>query len=194
MGCVGANSKRNNNAGTAQKNVIKVEYKIVLVGAADAGKTSIILKLGELTNTKFVLKDDLPVQTEVTFTDESSDSIVKASLIIHDTLGAELYKTITSTFYQDAKGVIIIFDICDKPSFEECVTWFKESSRYASDAKKILVGNKSDLEHSRKIEKEAGKEFAQLQDVEYVETSAITGHNIKFIFEEICRTIFEYSY
>ena len=69
---------------------------------------------------------------------------------IWDTAGQERFRTITQSFYRNANGVIIVFDVSEKRSFDNVSSWLESVSQYA-DAKirKILVGNKIDLEEKR---------------------------------------------
>jgi len=164
-----------------------ITYKIVLVGAPDAGKTTFVCNIGRIEES--ALKSDKPVSYQ-TSVDTGNGSTQVVNLFIYDTLGAELYKTITSTFYEGAKGVLILYDIHDKLSYEECGTWFREAERYASTAKFILVGNKTDLSTGRKITKEAAKEFALERNAGYFEVSALSGDNIKTTIDEFARIIY----
>lgn len=71
-----------------------------------------------------------------------------------DTAGQERFRTITSSYYRGAQGVIVVFDLTKKDTFSNVVKWLAELERYAAeDVRKILVGNKSDLpDHEVKFE------------------------------------------
>ena len=68
-------------------------------------------------------------------------------LQIWDTAGQERFKTITSSYYKGAHGIIVTYDITDRESFGAVQTWMAEIEKHASDnISRILVGNKCDLE------------------------------------------------
>jgi Ras-related protein Rab-1A len=68
-------------------------------------------------------------------------------LQIWDTAGQERFKTITSSYYKGAHGIIVTYDITDRESFSAIQTWMQEVEKHAADnISRILVGNKCDLE------------------------------------------------
>lgn len=68
-------------------------------------------------------------------------------LQIQGTAGQERFKTITSSYYKGAHGIIVTYDITDRESFTAVQTWMGEVEKHASDnISRILVGNKCDLE------------------------------------------------
>ena len=69
-----------------------------------------------------------------------------------DTAGQEKFKTIVSAYYKGAHGIILVYDICDKRSYQDIQNWLDESQKYCKEnAIKILVGNKKDLDSQRRV-------------------------------------------
>eukprot|EP01083_Nonionella_stella_P189825 702837_1 len=101
-----------------------------------------------------------------------------------DTAGQERFRTITSSYYRGAHGIIVVYDITDKDSFTNVEQWLKEIERYASENVNILlVGNKSDLETKRAVETETGKEFAEQNNkITFIEASAKNASNVERAF------------
>jgi Ras-related protein Rab-1A len=67
-------------------------------------------------------------------------------LQIWDTAGQERFRTITSSYYRGAHGIIVVYDCTDQESFNNVKQWLEEIDRYACDnVNKLLVGNKFDL-------------------------------------------------
>jgi Ras-related protein Rab-1A len=59
-----------------------------------------------------------------------------------DTAGQERFKTITAAYYRGADGIIMVYDVTNRESFEHIRNWVKEVDRFADDHCKLLVGNK----------------------------------------------------
>ncbi|KAM3712326.1 hypothetical protein ACJW31_01G172600 [Castanea mollissima] len=82
-------------------------------------------------------------------------------LQIWDTAGQEHFRTITSSYYRGAHGIIIVYDVTDQESFNNVKQWLSEIDRYASEnVNKLLVRNKSDLTANKVVSYETAKAFA----------------------------------
>lgn len=104
-------------------------------------------------------------------------------LQIWDTAGQERFRTITSSYYRGAHGIIVVYDVTDNESFNNVKQWLHEIDRYACEnVNKLLVGNKSDLSSKRVVSTEQGKEFADSLGIEFLETSAKTSDNVEQAF------------
>ena len=102
---------------------------------------------------------------------------------IWDTAGQERFRTITSSYYRGAHGIIVVYDVTDRESFKNVENWMKEISRYASEnVSKLLVGNKSDIEGKKVVTYDEGKDLADRLGVKFLETSAKTAQNVEQAF------------
>ena len=111
-------------------------------------------------------------------------------LQIWDTAGQERFKTITSSYYKGAHGIIVVYDITDRDSFNAVHTWMSEIEKYTQDnITRILVGNKSDLENKRAVSFEEGQEMANHYSVRFLETSAKECKNVESAFTTMTREI-----
>ena len=100
-----------------------------------------------------------------------------------DTAGQERFRTITSSYYRGAHGIIVVFDVTDQESFNNVKQWLNEIDRYANESvNKLLVGNKSDLGPKRVVEFATAKAFADEIGVPYIETSAKNASNVEQAF------------
>lgn len=98
---------------------------------------------------------------------------------IWDTAGQERFKTITYSFYKQANGVIITYDITNQTSFSNVKTWLESINQHADpNIVKILVGNKIDLEEERKVSTEEARDLAKMHKMPYFEASAKLNKNI----------------
>lgn len=115
-------------------------------------------------------------------------------LTIWDTAGQERFRSLTSSYYRGAQGVILVYDVSSRESFDNLkATWLKELAVYADldDLVLMIVGNKVDLEANgeRKVSTEEGLQLAKELSALFMESSAKTRLGIKSIFEELVRKI-----
>jgi len=93
------------------------------------------------------------------------------------------FRTITSSYYRGAHGVIIVYDITDQLSFNNLKNWIQEIEQYASENfSKMIVGNKCDLTSRRVVETEPARVFAASRGAAFMETSAKNSTNVEQAF------------
>ncbi|CAF5002024.1 unnamed protein product, partial [Rotaria sp. Silwood1] len=97
-----------------------------------------------------------------------------------DTAGQERYRSLTTSFFRDAMGFLLVFDLTNETSFLNVRNWISEiqSNAYSENVDMILIGNKCDLDTERIITKARALEFARQTQVEYIETSALQNVNV----------------
>merc|ERR1712230_269673 len=111
-------------------------------------------------------------------------------LQIWDTAGQERFRTITSSYYRGAHGIIVAYDVTDQASFSNVKQWLQEIDRYACEnVNKLLVGNKSDLASKKVVEYNVAKEFADQIVVSSLETSAKDSSNVEQAFLTMAKQI-----
>ncbi|KAG0496837.1 hypothetical protein HPP92_001528 [Vanilla planifolia] len=104
-------------------------------------------------------------------------------LQIWDTAGQERFRTITSSYYRGAHGIIVVYDVTDEESFKNVKQWLNEIDRYASEnVNKLLVGNKCDLTENKVVSYETAKAFADEIGIPFMETSAKNATNVEQAF------------
>ena len=104
-------------------------------------------------------------------------------LQIWDTAGQERFRTITSSYYRGAHGIIVVYDTTEKESFKNTASWMNEINRYATEnVNRLLIGNKSDLEDKKQVTYDEGKELADRLGIKFLETSAKNSHNVEQAF------------
>ena len=176
------NSEKNEEEeGDANKDII--EFKIILIGNASVGKTSIF--------NKFTTGDFSKIYKS-TIAAEFKSKLLKvnknlwAKLVIWDTCGTENYRSLTRQYYRGADGAIVIFDLTDQSSFNDLKKWIKDIKNYGEkDIQIIIVGNKLDLFNQRKVTQSQANNFCNENKYKYIEASAKDGTNLLKIFEEL---------
>jgi Ras-related protein Rab-1A len=160
-------------------------FKILLIGNVSVGKSSIFTKF---TDNKY---SELGIPTiGVDFkikTFKVNNKYVK--LQIWDTAGQDRFKSVTSSYYRGSHGIIIVFDVTNRYSFNNIQSWITQVYKYSINTNIILVGNKIDLESERQISYEEAKEYADSLEIPYLEVSVKNGTNIDNIFKLLSEKI-----
>ena len=96
------------------------------------------------------------------------------------------------TYYRKAYGILLLFDVTKRSSFNACKNYLEEV-RLNSDRKCViyLVGNKIDLENERQITKEEAEDFAKKENIKYIETSAIKNMKVTEAFTSLLNSIYQ---
>ena len=111
---------------------------------------------------------------------------------IWDTAGHEKFRTITTSYYNSAQAIIILYDITQKSSFDHIRNWITEIDKFGKQGVlKVIVGNKLDLENNRKISKEDAENLALKYGLKLWEVSAKDNTNIEEMFVDTIKTLLE---
>jgi len=165
----------------------QIVLKLLLLGDSSVGKTSILLKY---ISNKF---DESSISTVgVDYMDKIIDyNKFKIKLQIWDTSGEEKFRTITKNFYRNADGLLVVFDLTKKESYDHIRSWINEAKENNDKLKTILIGNKLDLKDERIVTIDVAKQFAEKNNLKYIETSAKDGTNINESFQAIIDLLFD---
>ena len=165
-----------------------IEAKIITLGDSHVGKTSLMVKFIEnkfTVNYMSTVGFDLKCKTMQINNEE-------IKLIIHDTAGQERFRSLASNYIKKANGILLVYDISDKKSFENIGKWMDdiiEETGYKLPI--VLVGNKSDLTKERVVTKEEGEIAAKEYNLTFFETSCKDGDNIENCFKNLIEQILE---
>jgi small GTP-binding protein len=160
--------------------------KIVLVGEAGVGKTSIISQFVEQ-----VFQEDIQSSTGGTFSSKTctygNNKILK--LEIWDTAGQEKYRSLTNMFYNEANAAILVYDITVKASYEQVKEYWSQKVKESAPNDIIIAicGNKSDLIDLEQVDEEEARKFANEIGAMYCSTSAKNDYGINNLFLQIAK-------
>ena len=161
-------------------------FKVVLLGEAGVGKTSIISQFIEE-----VYQEDIQSSTGGTYSSKTFviDNKELLDFEIWDTAGQERYRSLTTMYYKDANAAILVYDITLEKSFEEIKNYWanqvKESA--SNDIIIVVCGNKSDLVQEEKVDEEKAREFAEEIGALFFLTSAKNSSGINDVFIQIAK-------
>ena len=167
--------------------------KVVLIGESGVGKTSIISRYTTNTFDPQTLTSSSAQFLTKTINLNENTSI---KFDIWDTAGQEKFKSLAKIFYKDAKVIILVYDITNKPSFETLKNyWYKEiMDNSVSDLILALVGNKSDLYENEQVTDKEGKLFAKEINAIFKSTSALSNRGINSLFTDIAKKCLDPNY
>jgi small GTP-binding protein len=163
-------------------------FKILTIGESGVGKTCLLLRY---TDNKFV-KNHLTT-IGIDFKAKILHMLGKSiKLKIWDTAGQERFRNITQQYYKGADGIILVFDVTDRNSFEKVSEWMLQIKNYTQIDKIgiILLGNKVDLE-PREVKPNEGEELAKQFNIKYFETSAFSNYRIDESFLALTEEIMQ---
>jgi len=154
-------------------------FKLLLIGDSGVGKSCLLLRFADDTYTESYISTigvDFKIRTI-----ELDGKTIK--LQIWDTAGQERFRTITSSYYRGAHGIIVVYDVTDQESFNNVKQWLQEIDRYACEnVNKLLVGNKCDLTNKKVVDYTSAKEYADQLGIPFLETSAKNATNVEQAF------------
>ena len=169
----------------------KPNFKCILIGDSGVGKSCLMMRFAEDTfNHEFVSTIGVDFTNR---TMELDGERVKCQL--WDTAGQERFRTLTTSYYRDAQGVVIVYDVSDRQSFDNVNSWKADVQRYASaDVAMLILGNKADLgEHRAVTFAEGGALAAEggagTPEVLFYETSAKDSYNVEEAFMALASVI-----
>ena len=151
------------------------QHKVVLLGAADAGKSSIVLRLVE---DKFNPYPESTIGAAFAML-RLEDGGVRRLIGIWDTAGQERYEALAPMYYRNAQLAFVVYDVTSANSLERADRWIKDISKLAPSLRLVLVGTKTDLHEYRLVPEEEAKTVAG--ENAYIEVSSKTGANFHVI-------------
>ena len=161
--------------------------KIILVGDAGVGKSSLFLKYD---SNKFLDNYNATIGVDYIFKNIEKEDI-NLRLQIYDTAGQERYRSLIPNYIKNSDGIFLVFDLTKKNTFVDLDRWLEligEQKKIDKD-NLIILGNKLDLVDSREVTDEDIELFKRNHDFQIFTVSAKTKDNLEECFEEMINLI-----
>ena len=168
--------------------------KILMIGDAGVGKSSI---LQQFTDNYFSDQQQSTIgvdfKVKMMTVTGPDDRPKRVKVTIWDTAGQERFRTLTSSYYRGAQGIILVYDVSRRDTFESLNMWLQEVEQFSmgggKDVVKLLVGNKVDQE--RIVDRRIANQWARDKGMLFMEASAKTKEGINQVFTEVVQKVLE---
>lgn len=167
-------------------------FKVIVIGDPAVGKTSLLTKFA--TNQfeeKYLPTVGVNIVKEPITIEKKNATI---NLMFWDVAGQPQFYMLHRPYFNGADAAILVFDITRSSTFSNVNNWWQTCIKYGlSGIPRILIGNKIDLEEERKIILPMAEHLSEKLNAPYFETSALTGENVKLIFQKIGELVYKYK-
>ena len=166
------------------------QIKIVIIGDSGVGKTNFIFRFAENSfSDMHVSTVGLDYKSKIIILPSSKKRV---RIQIWDTAGQERYMAINKNTLQKVQGIIIMYDLTNRKSFENLERWFNIVSQNFPGKTVFLVGNKLDLSDDKRIVTvEEGQKLAEENNMKFYEGSGQNGENVEEIFIQMAEKVYE---
>mmetsp|Transcript_22791 Transcript_22791/g.66358 ORF Transcript_22791/g.66358 Transcript_22791/m.66358 type:complete len:206 (-) Transcript_22791:174-791(-) len=161
--------------------------KLLLIGDSAVGKSSVLLRYADDQFTSsFITTIGIDFKIKSITLDGK-----RVKLQIWDTAGQERFKTITTAYYRGAMGIILVYDVTNRTTFQNVQNWMRQIELHAAEnVNKIIIANKCDVDKGRRqVSFEEGKALADEYGVKFFETSAKGNIGVTESFESIASDV-----
>ncbi|KAG9331530.1 hypothetical protein JZ751_018933 [Albula glossodonta] len=161
--------------------------KLLALGDSGVGKTTLLYRYTDNKfNPKFIATVGIDFREKrVSYTSTSPNGTTGKTFKVHlqlwDTAGQERFRSLTTAFFRDAMGFLLMFDLTSQQSFMNVRNWMSQlqANAYCESPDIVLIGNKADLADLREVQEKQAKELSEKYGVPYFETSAATGSEVE---------------
>ena len=164
-------------------------FKFIIIGSSATGKSCLLLRF---TDDRFQSIHDLTIGVEFGARVIACRSGATVKLQIWDTAGQESFRSITRSYYRGSAAALLVYDIARRETFLELNSWLEDCRAHATrNTTIVLVGNKTDLEHRRQVQRAEGAAFAKEHGLLFAEASAKTGEHVEEAFMMAAEAVLE---
>ena len=164
-----------------------LQIKLLMIGDSGVGKTCLLLRYAnDSFSPTFITTIGIDFKIKTVCLDST---VVK--LQIWDTAGQERFRTITVSYFRGAQGILLVYDVCDRKSFENISNWISQIEAHADvNVIKVLVGNKCDSDPGKiQVSEAEGQALADEYGIKFFLTSAKNDIRVTQAFESVARDV-----
>jgi Ras-related protein Rab-8A len=163
-----------------------MQVKLLMIGDSGVGKTCLLLRYA---NDSFSPTFITTIGIDFKIKNVEVDG-TRIKLQIWDTAGQERFRTITTSYFRGAQGILLVYDVTDRRSFESIRNWINQIQQHADvHVNKILVGNKCDMLNEKVVSTDEGKALAAEFGIPFYECSAKTNIHVESSFASLAAAV-----
>lgn len=169
------------------RSTFDLQIKLLMIGDSGVGKTCLLLRYAnDSFSPTFITTIGIDFKIKTVCLD---NTVVK--LQIWDTAGQERFRTITTSYFRGAQGILLVYDVCDRGSFENITNWIGQIEQHADiNVTKVLIGNKCDADPGKiQVTEAEGQALADQYGIKFFLTSAKNNLNVTEAFESVARDV-----
>jgi len=169
------------------RSTFDLQIKLLMIGDSGVGKTCLLLRYAnDSFSPTFITTIGIDFKIKTVCLD---NTVVK--LQIWDTAGQERFRTITTSYFRGAQGILLVYDVCDRGSFENITNWIGQIEQHADiNVTKVLIGNKCDADPGKiQVTEAEGQALADQYGIKFFLTSAKNDLRVTEAFESVARDV-----
>jgi small GTP-binding protein len=160
--------------------------KLLLIGDSGVGKSGVLVRF---TENKFTESYVTTIGIDFKVRELEIDG-QRFTVQLWDTAGQERFRTITSAYYRGAHGIILMYDVTCRESYNNVSYWMRHIEKFASESVgRIILGNKIDLKEKRVVSSSDGQLLSKQYNVDFYEVSAKTGTGVESAIVEFAKAV-----
>lgn len=174
-------------------------YKVLLIGDSGVGKSNLLMRFTDnrfdlhtrsTIGVEFVTREIDVSGSNACFSHSADGEPAREGSLVNmqiwDTAGQERCSMISSAFYRNARGIVVVYDTTNKASLLNVPRWVAHAKQYCEEnAVFIVVGNKSDLVNLRAVSEEDAEEISHILGIRHYYASALTGDGVPTPFFQL---------
>lgn len=173
---------------SARDNPFDLQIKLLMIGDSGVGKTCLLLRYANDSYSPTFITT-IGIDFKIKNIQLGSKRV---KLQIWDTAGQERFRTITTSYFKGAQGILLVYDVTDRKTFQAIGNWISQINQHADvNVNKILIGNKCDMEEERAVTVAEGQKLATEFNMHFFETSAKQDTNVEKAFISLAEEVIE---
>jgi Ras-related protein Rab-8A len=154
---------------SAGNNTFDFQIKLLMIGDSGVGKTCLLLRYAnDSYSPTFITTIGIDFKIK-----NIQLGGKRVKLQIWDTAGQERFRTITTSYFKGAQGILLVYDVTDRKTFQAIGNWISQIKNHADvNVNRVLIGNKCDMVEERAVSTAEGQALATQFEMEFYETSA----------------------
>lgn len=170
--------------------MVQLRLRVAVLGAPTTGKTGFI-QMVHSGGVQFPKSYLMTMGCDFVVKDVTIDESTTVEVTLLDIAGQKLYDRMVPTYRDAATAFIVMYDVSNKNTFEECEKWYQKAVESGTNLPILLIANKCDLADKCEVTESQGKLFAKAHKMQFYKCSALRGSGIQEPIEDLAKILLE---